>query len=124
MQLVAVPATAAQLDAVTHVHADHRRLGLGAPLDAGQVVVLRDLDGALRWATVDRLEFTDTATTYHLQLGYPTDETTLRQHAVERVPVPRPRAATSTVDVVDGLRQLAAALALAGALDRATSAGA
>ena len=122
MQLVAVPATAAQLDAVSHLHADHARLGLDAPLDAGQLVVLRDLDGALRWAVVDRLEFAATSTTYHLQLGYPTDEATLRQHAIAEVPVPRPRASTSTAEVVQALRQLAAALALAGALERATGA--
>ena len=108
MQLVTVPATAAQLDAVRLVHVDHSRLGLDTGLDAGQVLVLRDLDGALRWAAVDRLVFTATSTTYHLRLGYPTDETTLRQH-VRRTEVPAPRRATSTADVVAALGRLAAA---------------
>lgn len=118
MQLVTIPATAAQLDAVRSVHVDHSRLGLTEGLDAGQLLVLRDLDGALRWAAVDRLVFTATTTTYHLQLGYPTDETSVRQH-VDRTDVPAPRHATSTADVVEALGQLAAALSLAGAVGRA-----
>lgn len=112
MQIVDVPAGTHQLDRVTHVRVDHARLGGAAPLDAGQVLVLRDRDEELRFAAVDRLEFSATETTYLLQLGHRTDAATVAVLAGPVVPVPR-RAAEATArvevaDVVAALRALAA----------------
>lgn len=114
MQIVDVPAGTRQLDRVTHVRVDHARLGRAAALDAGQVLVLRDLDGGLRFAAVDELEFSATETTYLLQLGHRTDAATVAVLAAPVVPLPR-RAAEATAaaplevaDVVAALRALAA----------------
>jgi hypothetical protein len=111
MQIVDVPSDARHLDRATHLRVDHARLGGAAPLDAGQVLVLRDLDGVLRFAAVDRLEFSAVETTYLLQLGRRTDAGTVKVLAGPVVPFPR-RAAEPTrlevADVVAALRALAA----------------
>ncbi|GAB2635637.1 hypothetical protein GCM10027270_25490 [Nocardioides ginkgobilobae] len=112
MQTIDVPAGTDHLDRATHVRVDHADLGGAAPLDAGQVLVLRDLDGKLRFAAVDRLEFSATETTYLLQLGHPTDAATVARIAGTVVPLPR-RAAREAAryevaDVVAALRALAA----------------
>lgn len=112
MQTIDVPAGTHQLDRATHVRVDHARLGGAAPLDAGQVLVLRDSDGALRFAAVDRLEFSATETTYVMQLGHTTDAATVARLAGTVVPLPR-RADRAVVrhevaDVVAALRALAA----------------
>lgn len=112
MQIVDVPAGTHQLDRATHVRVDHARLGGAAPLDAGQVLVLRDRDGALRFAAVDRLEFSATETTYLLQLGHPTDVATVARLAGTVVPLPRRAdrepSRLEVADVVAALRALAA----------------
>lgn len=112
MQTIDVPAGTHQLDRATHVRIDHSRLGGAAPLDAGQLLVLRDRDGVLRFAAVDRLEFSATETTYLLQLGHLTDAATVARLAGTVVPLPR-RADRAVVrhevaDVVAALRALAA----------------
>lgn len=112
MQTIDVPAGTHQLDHATHVRVDHARLGGAAPLDAGQVLVLRDRDGVLRFAAVDRLEFSATETTYVLQLGHPTDAATVARLAGPVVPFPRRVVAETAryevADVVAALRALAA----------------
>lgn len=112
MQIVDVPAGTHQLDRATHVRVDHARLGGAAPLDAGQVLVLRDSDWALRFAAVDRLEFSATKTTYVMQLGHPTDAAAVARLAGTVVPLPRRAeqepARLEVADVVAALRVLAA----------------
>ena len=71
MDLVDVPASTQQLDQHEHLDVPHRLIGARRPLEPGQVVVLRDLDGRHRWAAVDRLRFTETETIYEIQLGHP-----------------------------------------------------
>lgn len=71
MDLVDVPASTRSLDQHEHLDVPHRMVGCRRPLEPGQVVVLRDLDGRHRWAAVDRLRFTDTDTIYEIQLGHP-----------------------------------------------------
>lgn len=112
MQIVDVPSAARQLDRASHVRVDHARLGGAPPLDAGQVLVLRDLDGVLRFAAVERLEFSATETTYLLQLGHPVDADTVAVLAGPVLPLPR-RSVVGTArlevaDVVAALRALAA----------------
>ncbi len=69
MDLVDVPASTRQLDEHEHLDVPHRLIAAPRPLEVGQVVVLRDLDGRHRWAAVDRLRFTETDTVYEMQLG-------------------------------------------------------
>ena len=71
MDLVDVPASTQQLDQHDHLDVPHRILGVRRPLEPGQVVVVRDLDGRHRWAAVDRVRFTETETVYEMQLGHP-----------------------------------------------------
>jgi hypothetical protein len=71
MDLVDVPASTQQLDQHEHLDVPHRLIGVRRPLEAGQLVVVRDLDGQHRWAAVDRLRFTETETIYEIQLGHP-----------------------------------------------------
>lgn len=112
MQIVDVPAGTHQLDDATHVRVDHSRLGGAAPLDAGQVLVLRDRDGGLRFAAVEHLEFSARDTTYLLQLGHRTDAATVAVLAGPLVPGPRraaePPVRLEVADVVAALRALAA----------------
>jgi len=64
MDLVDVPASTQQLDLHQHLDVPHRLIGARRPLEPGQVVVVRDLDGHHRWAAVDGLRFTETETVY------------------------------------------------------------
>lgn len=112
MQIVDVPSDARRLDRASHLRVDHAQLGGAAPLDAGQVLVLRDRDGVLRFAAVDRLEFSATETTYLLQLGRRTDAGSVAVLAGPVVPAPRRTADVPSLvevaDVVAALRALAA----------------
>ncbi|WP_300644251.1 hypothetical protein [Nocardioides sp.] len=112
MQIVDVPAGTHHLDRATHVRVDHARLDGAAPLDAGQVLVVRDRDGGLRFAAVDRLEFSATETTYLVQLGHRTDAATVGRLAGTVVPLPRrvdrEPSRLEVADVVAALRTLAA----------------
>lgn len=71
MDLVDVPVGTHVLDQHQHLDVPHRLVGSRRPLEAGQVVVLRDLDGQHRWAAVDGLRFTETDTIYEIRLGHP-----------------------------------------------------
>ena len=71
MDLVDVPASTHALDQHEHLDVPHRMVGARRPLEPGQVVVLRDLDGHHRWAAVEGLSFTETDTIYEIRLGHP-----------------------------------------------------
>lgn len=71
MDLVDVPTSTHVLDQHEHLDVPHHLIGSRRPLEPGQVVVLRDLDGQHRWAAVDGVRFTDTDTIYEIQLGHP-----------------------------------------------------
>lgn len=71
MDLVDVPVSTHALDQHEHLDVPHRMVGLRRPLEPGQVVVIRDLDGQHRWGAVDGLGFTETDTIYEIRLGHP-----------------------------------------------------
>lgn len=71
MDLVDVPVSTHALDQHDRLDVPHRMAGARRPLEPGQVVVLRDLDGHHRWGAVDGLRFTETETIYEITLGHP-----------------------------------------------------
>lgn len=106
MDLVDVPVGTHALDEHEHLDVPHRLVGARRPLEPGQVVVLRDLDGQHRWAAVDGLRFTERDTVYELRLGHPMPpETAVEAGAYEHGPGPRPFSRTK--DVVRMLDTLA-----------------
>lgn len=87
--------------------ADHHTLGLREPLDAGQIVILHDLDGGHHGAQVVFLEFTTHTTLYHFKVGSRLGEHEAR--AVGAYALTRPDYAhVTTGDVLDALKTLAA----------------
>jgi len=107
MDLVDVPASTQQLDLHQHLDVPHRLIGARRPLEPGQVVVVRDLDGHHRWAAVDGLRFTETETIYEIQLGHPMPvERAVEVGAYEDRPRTRPFLRNSdVVRMLEGLRE-------------------
>lgn len=106
MDLVDVPASTQQLDEHEHLDVPHRLIGARRPLEAGQVVVLHDLEGQHWWAAVQGLRFTETETIYELQLGHPMSvERAIEVGAYQDRPRTRPFLRNSDiVRMLDGLR--------------------
>ena len=107
MDLVDVPASTRQLDQHEHLDVPHRLIAAPRPLEVGQVVVLRDLDGRHRWAAVDRLRFTETDTIYEMQLGHPMPlERAVEVGAYESRRMSRPFVRVPDVHrMLDGMRE-------------------
>ncbi|WP_300384938.1 hypothetical protein [uncultured Nocardioides sp.] len=107
MDLVDVPASTRQLDQHEHLDVPHRLIAAPRPLEVGQVVVLRDLDGRHRWAAVDRLRFTETDTVYEMQLGHPMPlERAVEVGAYESRRMARPFVRVPDVHrMLDGMRE-------------------
>lgn len=107
MDLVDVPASTRVLDQHEHLDVPHRLIAAPRPLEVGQVVVLRDLDGRHRWAAVDRLRFTETDTIYEMQLGHPMPlERAVEVGAYESRRMSRPFVRVPDVHrMLDGMRE-------------------
>ncbi len=107
MDLVDVPASTRQLDQHEHLDVPHRVVSAPRPLEPGQVVVLRDLDGQHRWASVERLRFTETETIYEIRLGHPMPvERAVEVGAYESRRIARPFVRVGDVGrMLDGLRE-------------------
>lgn len=88
MIIADLPLADADLHGYDGIDVPHHRLATSDPLEPGQLLVVRTLDGVCRCAEVVGLGFTPTDTVYELRLGQPMRGEVV-QSLTQRRPAPR-----------------------------------
>ena len=109
MILADIPIPDLELDAHDGLDLPHHMVALSEPLEPGQMLLLRTLDGVHRCAEVVGLDFTETETIYRLTYGTPMAPEIAA--AVARPPRSALRHWVDDIDVEVLLGELAAAVA-------------
>lgn len=88
MIIADLPLADADLHGYDGIDVPHDRIATSDPLEPGQLLLVRTLDGVCRCAEVVGLGFTPTATLYELRLGQPVRGEVVRS-LTQRQPAPR-----------------------------------
>lgn len=97
MIIADLPLADADLHGYDGLDVPHHRIAASDPLEPGQFLVVRMLDGVCRCAEVVGLRFTPTDTVYELRLGVPMSGEVVRTLTQRR---PAPRRWVSDADLV------------------------